>query len=453
MKIKAAIFLTAVCGAIAVAAAFGPGRIAARSDASTLSFIVEADSVAEARSAVLAVGGDLTHELGVIDAVAASITHEQAEELGRIARVRVFENASVETAGKPGGNDGGGSTHGSDRTTDYPAVTEATRLHQQGIAGWGVGIAVLDSGSMSHASLNKDVKGNWRFFAQYDAINDEVLAWADRRRRKVGVGIVSDDVIGHGTHVQSVGVSSAMGADGSYNGIAPYASLVSVKAFDASGRGTYADVIRGIDWIVSNGAAFNVRVLNLSLSAAPRSHYWDDPLNRAVMRAWQSGIVVVASAGNTGPNPMTIGVPGNNPYIITVGAMSENYTPSDPSEDVLASFSSAGPTVEGFVKPEVVALGGHIVGLMSNNSTIATEHPEFHDGGAYFTMSGTSQSAAVVSGVAALVLEAEPALTPDMVKCKSMSSARPAVDGSGNLADSVYQQGAGMVNAYDAVYS
>ena len=79
----------------------------------------------------------------------------------------------------------------------------------------------------------------------------------------------------------------------------------------ADGGGTYADVIRGIDWAVTNKDAYNIRVLNCSFSAPPQSSYWLDPLNQAVMRAWQAGIVVVASAGNTGPDPMTVGVPGN----------------------------------------------------------------------------------------------------------------------------------------------
>jgi serine protease AprX len=308
---------------------------------------------------------------------------------------------------------------------------------------------------MPHVALNKDPKGNWRFYAQYDATTDQVVAWANKGRKgkMVGVGIVNDDDSGHGTHVQSVILNSATEADGTYHGIAPYAHLVSVKAFDENGQGSYADVIRGINWVVNNSADRKIRVLNLSLNATPKSHYWDDPLNRAVMRAWESGIVVVASAGNTGPNAMSIGVPGNVPYVITVGAMTDNYTPADGSDDRLATFSAAGPTVEGFVKPEIVAPGGHVLGLMNNSTTIATEHPEFHDGGAYFTMSGTSQAASIVTGVAALVLEAEPALTPDMVKCKIMNAARPAVDGNGNLAYSVFQQGAGMVNAYDAVYS
>jgi len=119
----------------------------------------------------------------------------------------------------------------------------------------------------------------------------------------------------------------------------------------------------------------------------------------------------------------------------------------------LASFSSAGPTVEGFVKPDMVAPGGHARGLMHTNTYLATTYPEFHDGAKYFMMSGTSQATAVVSGIAALLLQDEPWLTPDEVKGRLMSSARPASYSGGSLAYSVLQQGAGLVNAYDAVHS
>ncbi len=99
--------------------------------------------------------------------------------------------------------------------------------------------------------------------------------------------------------------SSALDETGYYRGIAPDADLVAVKAFDARGQGTYANVIRGLDWIVTHKDDYGIRVVNLSFSAEPRSRYWDDPLNQAVMAAWQAGIVVVASAGNTGPGAMT----------------------------------------------------------------------------------------------------------------------------------------------------
>jgi serine protease AprX len=171
------------------------------------------------------------------------------------------------------------------------------------------------------------------------------------------------------------------------------------------------------------------------------------------MKAWQAGIVVVASAGNTGPDPMTIGVPGNVPYVITVGAMTDNYTELDAGDDKIATFSAAGPTFEGFVKPEVVAPGGHLSGLMAFDTQIVQQHPEFHDGGRYFEMSGTSQAAGVVSGVAALILSQDPSLTPDEVKCRLMDSAHTALNSNGELAYSVFQQGAGAVNAKHAIES
>ena len=105
----------------------------------------------------------------------------------------------------------------------------------------------------------------------------------------------------------------------------------------------------------------NIRILNLSFGAPATSHYWNDPVNQAVMAVWKSGIIVVASAGNRGPEPMSIGVPGNVPYIITVGAMTDSFTPQDITDDRLASFSAAGPTIEGFVKPDLVAPGGHML--------------------------------------------------------------------------------------------
>ena len=192
-------------------------------------------------------------------------------------------------------------------------------------------------------------------------------------------------------------------------------------------------------------------MLNLSFSAEPVSLYWDDPLNQAVMAAWQSGLVVVAAAGNGGPNPGTIGVPGDVPYIVTVGALSDGFTPVDPADDYLTTFSSAGPTDEAHIKPDLVAPGGHILGLMDWDDTfLGSFFPEARRTFPYFEISGTSPAAAIVSGVVALMLEDAPQLTPDEVKCKLIASALPAVDGTGDLAYSVFQQGAGLVDAAGA---
>ncbi len=340
-----------------------------------------------------------------------------------------------------------------DTGVSYPSLAGADALHAQGVSGLLVTVAVLDTGYWKHPALDTTALGLGRVLAQYDALGDSSDSTMVGVLGLTSVGATTDtDSSGHGTHVTGIMLNTQKTADGRYFGMAPNANLVSVRAFDSNGRGTYSSVIRGIEWIVRNKAAYRIRVLNLSLGATPRSYYWQDPLNRAVMKAWQAGIVVVVSAGNEGPLAQTITVPGNVPYVITVGAMTDNFTPANPADDRLASFSSAGPTYEGFVKPEVVAPGGHIWSLMSTYARIAQDHPSYQNDGDYFTMSGTSQAAAVVSGAVALLLQAEPGLEPDAVKCKLMASARLAVDPAGHKAYSVFQQGAGLVNAYDARY-
>jgi serine protease AprX len=217
-----------------------------------------------------------------------------------------------------------------------------------------VTVAVLDSG------LWQDLAQNYggRILATVDVTNG-------------GSGAVTTDQYGHGTHVTSIAAGGAQNLSGGYLGIAPKANLVVVRAFNGEGAGRYTDVIAGLNWIVAHRKQYNIRVVNLSFGAPPESYYWDDPVNQAVMAAWSAGIVVVVSAGNEGPAAMTIDIPGNVPYVITVGALTDNYTPYDSSDDRLASFSSTGPTYEGFVKPEIVAPGGHIVASMSSSSYLA----------------------------------------------------------------------------------
>ena len=389
--------------------------------------IVQARDLATAAGAVRRVGGEITHELGIIDAVGARLSTAQRESLRRTAGLTLHEDREARSAGGPWSS------------ITVPLVG-ADRLHQEGYYGNPVTIAVLDTGAWySYPNLDKDISGAARIRVQYNAITNKVANVPDKS--------------GHGTHVASIALSSRLDANGKYLGIAPNARLVVVGAFDQNGAGTYANVIRGINWIVANKAAYNIRVLNCSFSAPVHSWYWQDPLNQAIMKAWKAGIVVVASAGNGGPKPMTIGVPGNVPYVVTVGAMTDYYTPTNASDDRLASFSAAGPTFEGFVKPDVVAPGGHVYSTMDDgNHAIAKAHPEFvTTNDRIFQMSGTSQAAAVVSGIAALMLQKDPTLTPDDVKCGLMATADVAWSGS-STPYSVFQQGAGLVRAYDAVY-
>ena len=382
-----------------------------------------------------------SHELAIINAFAVELNESQLQQLQKNRNIKISKNYQVElSSGRAWGK-----RKWQPKST-VPKYIEADTAHAARNFGDGVTIGFLDTGldqlqgTSTGLGLSTDLYGRDKFWGTYDAINNNISNY-------------SNEESGHGTHVASIAGNADYDVYGNVYGVAPNAALVGIKAFDVEGKATYADVIRGIDWALQVKDQINLRVLNMSFGGQQRSYYWDDPLNQAVMKAWQAGIVVVASAGNNGPEPMTIGVPGNVPYIITVGAMTDSYTESDPIDDKLATFSAAGPTPAGFVKPEIVAPGGHLSGLMAFNTQIVSDHPEYHDGGKYFEMSGTSQAAAVVSGVAALMLSQDPSLTPDEVKCRLMDSAHAAMTSNGKLAYSVFQQGSGVVNAKDALES
>ncbi|MGB7738268.1 MAG: S8 family peptidase, partial [Steroidobacteraceae bacterium] len=413
-----------------------------------------------AARAVRLAGGHVLSPLSVIDAVGAELSADQAAALRGNDGLRLYANVALQVSAAKA-KTAASTTTTTTTTTDYLRTTSADGtlqlselqraftdfgdyshsllvgapdLHKQGITGKGVTVAVVDTGLWWESSTLLSKAPRFRF----DSTNAPQ----------------NDDPNGHGTHVSSIIASNRLASNMIFEGIAPAADIGAVRAFHYDGSSAYIDAIEAIDYVVKNRKSQNIRVLNLSFSAPPQSYYWDDPLNQAVMKAWQAGIVVVAAAGNDGPNPMTIGVPGNVPYIITVGAMTDSNTPAYGADDRLASFSSTGPTFEGFVKPEVVAPGGHITGSMPFDGWIATLHPDsMLDSQRQFKMSGTSQATAIVSGIVALMLQKNPLLTPDEVKCKLMASARPAVNGAGQVAYSVFQQGAGLVNAPAAANS
>jgi serine protease AprX len=415
------------------------------------SYIVQATSADAAESAVMKVGGRVTAILKIINAVGAELSEDQIECLRAEAeRIRIFVDGSLEVSGRKHGvpkmkrsRDSGEqpvSNSAPVAETHYPTLIGADDLHKRGNTGKGVTIAVLDTGLWKSLTTEFNADGRPRILAQYDATTSN------------GNNNDLDDWNGHGTHITSIMMSSGRSEAGGYQGIAPNARVVAVRAFEPDGSGTYLNVIKALDWIVSNRKKYRIRILNLSFGAPAASHYWDDPVNQAVMAAWQSGIIVVVAAGNGGPGAMTVGVPGNVPYVITVGAMTDNFTPEDRTDDRLATFSAAGPTFEGFVKPDLLAPGGHMLGQMPPYAWLPLEHPEFvQQINDYFTMSGTSQATAVVSGVLALMLQAEPKLKPDDAKCRVIASARAAVLNDGTHAYSIFQQGAGMVDAVAAV--
>src|SRR5262249_48047794 len=146
-------------------------------------------------------------------------------------------------------------------------------------------------------------------------------------------------------------------------GVAQNAPIVNVRTADASGQSFTSDVISAADWILAHKADYNIRVANFSMAGASNTSFRFDPLDQAVERLWFSGIVVVAAAGNhgTGTGPVNMSyAPGNDPFVITVGATDQMQTP-DPLDDTVPSWSAFGYTADGFSKPDVSAPGRYMV--------------------------------------------------------------------------------------------
>jgi serine protease AprX len=202
---------------------------------------------------------------------------------------------------------------------------------------------------------------------------------------------------------------------------------------DDNGMALTSDVIAAADWILQNKATYNIRVANFSLQSTQPASLAYDPLDKAVEKLWFSGVVVVAAAGNYGDNGNATTVayaPGNDPFIITVGASDLSGTGWNAADDVAAPWSAYGYTLDGFAKPELGAPGRRLVGPVPATSTMALEHPERLTAANYMWMSGTSFAAPVVSGAAALVLGYHPNWTPDQVKGALMLSAQATAAGS-----------------------
>lgn len=301
------------------------------------------------------------------------------------------------------------------------------------IQGDGVTVAVVDSGITANST---DLKTG---------------ATTSRIKTTVQIGAVSgivDDYYGHGSQVAGVIAGNGAQSNGAYFGVAPNANLIDVKVTNDQGAGSTSDVIAGLQWIFTNRDTYNIKVVNLSLNSTIAESYHTSALNAAVEVLWFNKITVVVSAGNAGADKLF--PPANDPFVITVGAMDDRGTTTI-SDDALASYSAYGVTSDGFVKPDLVAPGHKIVGLLASDDTnLALNHPDYKvtaaTGARYFKMSGTSVASGVVAGAVALLLQDEPMLTPDQVKYRLMATATPLGGGSQNCAT-----GAGYLNIYAAV--
>jgi len=302
-----------------------------------------------------------------------------------------------------------------------------------GYTGTGVGVAVIDSG----VALRHDLTG------PNGATSRVVYS------QNFVSGQDTTDGYGHGTHVAGIIGGNGDDSTGSlfsrtFKGVAPNVNIISLKVLDQYGNGQEADVISAIQTAIALKNAYNIRVINLSLGRPVFESYTLDPLCQAVEAAYQAGIVVVAAAGNYGRDNSrntrgygTIASPGNDPYVITVGATNAKGTPS-PYDDQIASYSAKGPTaIDHIVKPDIVAPGNGVVSLLASTSCTLYAHSNLthvsntYDmvgtsgtSTSYLKLSGTSMATPVVAGAAALLIQKTPSLTPDQVKERLMRSAR-----------------------------
>jgi serine protease AprX len=338
------------------------------------------------------------------------------------------------------------------KTHNYrTAITVGARdaIMKYGYTGAGVGVAVIDSGITSwHDDMINFTPtlfpyGNQRVSKFVDFVNGRTLPYDDN---------------GHGSHVS--GIIGGVGYDSRFDkaGIAPLASIVALKVLDQNGQGSVSRLIAAMNWVSQNYRTYNIRVVNMSVGAGVFESYWTDPLTLAAKALTDKGIVIVAAAGNLGKNAAGqlqwggITAPGNAPWVLTVGASSTMGT-TDRSDDEMAPFSSSGPTAYDFgAKPDLSAPGVGTVSLAVPGSTFYTTKADFLLSGSlstgtkpYLALSGTSMSAPVVSGTVALMLQANPTLTPNLVKAILQYTAerRPGY--------SALRQGAGFLNTYGAV--
>jgi serine protease AprX len=448
-RLRFAVALTAAICLLLVAGAANANATPARAE-----YIVQMDrgaSPAAGKRLVRAFGGRVTSPtLRVINGFGASLSKRAAKRLARrrgvkaVSRNRAMAQSASDTSG-------GYSCPVTDATTiaakpapsgglDYevPVLTAVSRIDQPFLrsirtdAAWsratgrGVGVAVIDTGIAGDVPDFQTPRSGSRVIAS--AVTNPCARDAN-------------DQYGHGTHVAGLIAGNSLvyptghWAHGKYMGVAPRANLVSVKVSDDDGNTTVLDVIYGIQFAVDNKAAYGIQVINLSLSSTVAESYRTDPLDAAAESAWFSGLVVVTAAGNEGAtNDGVTFAPANDPWVITAGALDDRGTFTW-LDDVLASWSSRGLTQDGIRKPEVLAPGARLVSTLAPGSDFAHLCPEcVVDSGRYFRAGGTSMSAAVVSGAAALLLEAHPDWTPAQVK-GALTSKLVDVPGAGGVID------------------
>jgi serine protease AprX len=370
-----------------------------------------------------------------------------------------------------------------------------------GLDGSGIGIAILDSGIMkSHATFLNSSGTATRVTRDINMLNPTLANWttgvngnsatslqpgstalSTYEAAVAADSVPNQDGYGHGTMVASIAAgryyTNANGGQ-DIGGIAPNANLIDVKVINDSGVGTISDAIEGIEWVIYHAKDYNIKVINISLAADSQQSWQNDPLCVAVRSATAAGITVVAAAGNFGQNTLnqemygTISSPGDDPSVITVGAVNFHGN-SARANGTVDNFSSRGPTrgtwvdstnttqYDNVLKPDLVAPGNKVVGAAATATTALTWNflaanyfsslvsplsmSTYTVGQTQMTMSGTSIAAPAVAGAVALMLQANHGLTPPLIKAILQYTAQPLA--SYNL----LEQGAGYLNVDGAI--
>jgi len=368
---------------------------------------------------VVAKGGTLQQNLPVINGAVLTVTGRSLKALAKDPDVAYISPDRTVRA--------------TATVTDfYDQAVLAPYAWSKKLSGIGIGVAVIDSGINSGGDFTLSRGAGSRIvYNQNFADGQSTVA----------------DLYGHGTHVAGIVAGNGTNSHGrafrkTFMGVAGNANLINLRVLDQNGAGRDSAVIAAIQEAISLKGKYNIRVINLSLGRPVYESYRLDPLCQAVEAAWKAGIVVVVAAGNEGRNDSadtagygTIAAPGNDPYVITVGAMKPMGT-STRADDLIASYSSKGPTLyDHIVKPDVVAPGNMMVSVLAGSSaTLVKASPKnivalssystsTRGASSYFTLSGTSMATPVVSGAVALLLQKNARLTPDQVKARLMKSA------------------------------
>jgi serine protease AprX len=438
---------------VALAAAGAPGAAVAAPEVATQAVIVQAPGATDdAARGVRSLGGVITADLPIVDGFAATVPADRVGEVAALDGVRaVTPDVPAVVASNPTAEEQGVNLQ--TVSSVFAREVGADVLAAGGATGEGVRIALIDTGISTAVASTGDLAG------RVIAVDDPRVRPTALRPNPPQVPCVDfsgeqtcDDTFGHGTFMAGLMAGSGAASGGRWAGVAPKAELVSVKVGGRDGSADVSKVLAGIQWVVSFADTYDIGVLNLSLGTDSTVHPSVDPLNLAVQRAWVEGITVVVSAGNFGAGPRTlpdgtrygtVTKPGDDPFVITVGAVDDRGTPAL-SDDRLPAFSSWGPTAHGLAKPDVVAPGGRVISLRSRGSVI-DGLPGLLDG-TYRRGSGTSMAAAVTSGLAALLLDVRdgadgrPAWRPDDVKAALVAGAQKVAT------DERRAVGAGLVN-------